>query len=118
MSLPKYFEDNVRISDERSLLASGEDYPFFEVPKNLGNKLILQSFIKTEGIKAVQKNQKHAKKKIVCVDCGETFWFKGAEQKYFKKHKLEEPKRCAECRAKRKEHFKRLEKGVLFSYER
>lgn len=43
-------------------------------------------------------------KKIVCKDCGEEFIFSVAEQEFFKEKGFEyEPKRCLECRRKRRQ---------------
>jgi len=41
-------------------------------------------------------------KKIICKDCGEEFEFSIAEQEFFKLRDFEDPKRCLECRRKRK----------------
>lgn len=41
-------------------------------------------------------------KRIRCKDCGETFEFGTGEQAYFWSKGMSEPKRCHECRAKRK----------------
>jgi len=41
-------------------------------------------------------------KQIKCLDCGEEFTFTGGEQKYFITKGLSLPKRCLDCRAKRK----------------
>ncbi|RZN42891.1 MAG: hypothetical protein EF813_00965 [Methanosarcinales archaeon] len=34
---------------------------------------------------------------IDCVRCGETFVFTGAEQKWYRKRRLSQPKRCPDC---------------------
>ena len=44
-------------------------------------------------------------KTIFCKDCGKPFTFDEGEQKYYKKHLLEEPKRCKACRKERKLNF-------------
>ena len=42
-------------------------------------------------------------KTLVCVDCGEEFVFSASEQEFFaEKGFANEPKRCPECRSKRK----------------
>ena len=42
-------------------------------------------------------------KKLVCKDCGQEFIFTAGEQDFYKEKGLEnEPKRCKECRDKRK----------------
>jgi DNA-directed RNA polymerase subunit RPC12/RpoP len=41
-------------------------------------------------------------KKLVCVECGRDFEFAIGEQLYFKSKCLSEPKRCPQCRLKRK----------------
>jgi hypothetical protein len=38
-----------------------------------------------------------------CVDCGEGFLFSVGEQRFYEAKGLEVPKRCPECREKRKE---------------
>jgi hypothetical protein len=40
---------------------------------------------------------------LVCVDCGVEFSFTSGEQLYFASKGLSEPKRCENCRRKRKE---------------
>ena len=37
-----------------------------------------------------------------CVDCGDGFLFSKGEQKFYQAQELEVPKRCPECREKRK----------------
>lgn len=41
-------------------------------------------------------------KTIPCVDCGQEFIFTEGEQEYYKTHKLYPPKRCKECRDKKR----------------
>ncbi len=41
-------------------------------------------------------------KRIACVDCGVQFIFGPGEQRYFLSKGLSEPKRCPQCRLKRK----------------
>lgn len=43
-------------------------------------------------------------KKLICKDCGKTFLFTEAEQEFYKKKNFEnEPQRCPECRAAKKQ---------------
>ena len=39
---------------------------------------------------------------LECVDCGEEFIFEAGEQAYFQSKELSTPKRCPECRARRR----------------
>jgi DNA-directed RNA polymerase subunit RPC12/RpoP len=39
---------------------------------------------------------------LKCVQCGAEFVFTAGEQSVFEQRELSEPKRCQECRAKRK----------------
>ena len=39
---------------------------------------------------------------IRCVECGRTFTWSYDEQRYFRLHKLEAPKRCPACRSHRR----------------
>ena len=41
-------------------------------------------------------------KRLKCIDCGATFTFTVGEQRYFLSKGLSEPKRCPQCRLKRK----------------
>ena len=41
-------------------------------------------------------------KQIVCVDCGEEFEFSAGEQSFYKYKGLTEPKRCKNCRSKKR----------------
>lgn len=38
---------------------------------------------------------------LECWECGNTFIFTGGEQKYFKQHNFQQPKRCENCRMKK-----------------
>lgn len=40
---------------------------------------------------------------FICVGCNKPFSIPPAEQKYYEEHNLTLPKRCKECRSKRKE---------------
>ena len=49
-------------------------------------------------------------KELTCVDCGDTFTWTRGERYYYAAKGLSEPKRCSECRLKRKETL--LPEGV------
>jgi len=40
---------------------------------------------------------------LYCCDCGKSFIFSSGEQAYFQSKNLSQPKRCPECRKKRRE---------------
>lgn len=40
---------------------------------------------------------------LTCVDCGQEFILTVGEQDFYKRNNLAEPKRCSECRARRKQ---------------
>ncbi|MFC2022747.1 zinc-ribbon domain containing protein [Chloroflexota bacterium] len=40
--------------------------------------------------------------RIVCIDCGLNFVFSSGEQRYFISKGLSQPKRCSQCRLKRR----------------
>ena len=46
---------------------------------------------------------KNMDKQITCADCGKDFIFSTSEQHFFQSKNLTEPKRCKECRVKRKQ---------------
>lgn len=51
-------------------------------------------------------------KKIQCIDCGEEFTFTAGEQAFYKEKGLDnEPKRCRECRNKKKEERNRRQEN-------
>ena len=41
-------------------------------------------------------------RRIPCLDCGAIFTFTAGEQRYFLSKDLSEPKRCPQCRLKRR----------------
>lgn len=41
-------------------------------------------------------------KEVQCLDCGQMFIIEAGEQEFFKSKGFSLPKRCQECRAKRK----------------
>lgn len=41
-------------------------------------------------------------KELTCSDCGETFTFTTREQEFFREKGFSEPKRCKNCRDRRK----------------
>lgn len=49
---------------------------------------------------------------LECIDCGNSFVFSAGQQKFFKQHRLQQPKRCETCR----ERKKMLDIG-LFDYD-
>ena len=64
-------------------------------------------------------NNKQEKKTMTsnCRDCGKQFELSLNEQKFYKLHNLELPRRCAECRRKRKE-AKQVEENKKATEER
>ena len=95
MSFAKYFEDNMEIVEERTLLRQQETTPapVYHVSQEITTKiyLVTPKVVKVEP--ELPKKTKRKKKKIVCCDCGESFLFSGGEQKYYEERKLSEPKR-------------------------
>jgi hypothetical protein len=51
-------------------------------------------------------------KQLKCIDCGSEFILKSQEQKFYAKKRFPEPKRCRECRKKRKLHQEEEEKQI------
>ena len=51
----------------------------------------------------IMKGVTMEEKIIVCKDCGKEFVFTVGEQEFYKQHGFSEPKRCRDCRQKRKE---------------
>jgi hypothetical protein len=49
-------------------------------------------------------------KEITCVDCGEKFWFTERDQQFYKEKQYSEPKRCRDCRAKKKANWEHQQK--------
>ena len=41
-------------------------------------------------------------KNLVCTECGQHFTFEAGEQYYFRERGYQDPKRCPECRAKKR----------------
>lgn len=39
---------------------------------------------------------------LICVDCGESFQFSGAEQRFYAERGIRQPVRCGRCRAERR----------------
>jgi len=50
----------------------------------------------------IPRHNRYEDRTLKCIDCGEEFIFATGEQRYFEKRQLVEPKRCPECRQKRK----------------
>lgn len=48
-------------------------------------------------------NSETQDKTISCIDCGATFIFSVGEQHYFASKGLSEPKRCPQCRKRRRD---------------
>ena len=42
-------------------------------------------------------------KTLKCIDCEEEFVFSAGEQRFFREKNLSDPKRCASCRAKKRQ---------------
>lgn len=58
-------------------------------------------------------------KQLQCFDCGNTFIFTAGEQEFFaKKGFTNEPKRCQDCKAKKKAHTKENDPGVEMTARR
>jgi len=49
-------------------------------------------------------------KHIRCIDCGSDFEFTAGEQNYYKKRKLNWPKRCKTCARAKREKYEKEEK--------
>lgn len=50
-------------------------------------------------------DEQPADKTLVCVDCNDEFNFSGREQAFYKVHGYVDPRRCIECRKKKKARF-------------
>ncbi len=48
-------------------------------------------------------NETYTDKKIKCIDCGNEFVFTVRDQKFFQEQNWTEPKRCKDCRNKKKQ---------------
>lgn len=44
-------------------------------------------------------------KELSCVDCGNVFIYTSGEQEFFKSKEMNPPKRCKECRVKKKASY-------------
>ncbi len=71
--------------------------------------LILKEIIMKAKNKTILDTQDE---KIKCKECGNEFIFSVAEQQYFENLDFEKPKRCKECRQKRKVHFTTGSAGI------
>ena len=113
MGFPKYLEDNLKIIEERLALRQKENdpTPTYRATQKVSSKIcdVTNHIVKITP-KAPKKHKKK-KKNIVCCHCGKKFFFTRGEQNFYKKHKLSEPKRCPDCRQKRKEMFEALKKN-------
>jgi DNA replicative helicase MCM subunit Mcm2 (Cdc46/Mcm family) len=59
----------------------------------------------TTDVKILIKNKKELNmedKTLTCQDCGEEFIFTAGEQEFFEEKGFDEPRRCKECRDKKK----------------
>ena len=110
MGLAKYFEKNMEINEERAMLRKQDNRP---MP---AYNLCTSVHIETVKINVVIKAKKDISKIIVCRDCGTSFNFTRAEQKFYEQRELSTPKRCHCCRNKRKascmEITKQKEDGI------
>lgn len=104
MGLAKYFEKNVEINEERSMLRKQDNRP---IPTY---NLCTSVHMETLKINIVIKAKTDISKIIVCRDCGTSFNFSKAEQKFYEQHELSMPKRCPCCRNKRKASFMEINK--------
>ena len=88
MGMQKYLEDNLEIAEERVLLAQpdNEQSAVFLSEEEVRRVYVFSTRITKFKIDPPKKH-KRKKKKIVCLDCGETFFFTGGEQKYYEKCK-------------------------------
>ena len=104
--MAKYHEDNIEIMEERICMWRYAERPNYrQTELHESNTIRVITIPKPE----IQKEQKKAKKKtkvIECCECGRGFQFTGGEQHFYEKHDLSQPKRCPECRKRRKEMFK------------
>ena len=94
MGLVKYHEKNTEINEERAMLCKQSSVPIFYSSTPIHTETFKINIIKAKGGK---------KKVIVCRDCGTSFNFTAAEQRFYAQHELCLPKRCICCRNKRKE---------------
>ena len=110
MGYGKHFEDDFEIAEERHMLHREEvETPPIRLTQTIRSVLRITPIVKAPVVTETVKRQKRKGKQIVCCDCGATFRFGGGERIFFEKNKLTEPKRCPDCRRKRKTENK---KGV------
>jgi uncharacterized membrane protein YsdA (DUF1294 family) len=50
---------------------------------------------------------------IECVECGRTFVWSSGEQRYYREHRLDPPKRCEACRSQRKSERNSGMRGLM-----
>ena len=107
MGYGKHFEDDFEIAEERPMLHREEvETPPIRLTQTIRSVLRITPIVKAPVVTETVKRQKRKNKRIVCYDCGATFRFGEGERAYFEKNKLTEPKRCPDCRRKRKEKKK------------
>lgn len=107
MGFAKCSEDNIKIMEERLSLRWRNDESVYS--QSIESKIINKITIDTKVMQVTQNTPKKGKRKtkrIICCECNKSFKFTGGEQHYYERHNLSEPKRCPECREKRKELFK------------
>ncbi len=97
MSFAKYFEDDREIVEERVTLGKQKERPVW-----LSVTLIETVYAPSKP--QPPKKVRYKTKKLVCSDCGTSFFFEGGEQRYFALHNLREPKRCRTCRKARRQN--------------
>lgn len=55
--------------------------------------------------------------KLTCMDCGQEFVFSAGEQSFYLKKAFSEPKRCKDCRKKRKKDWRKRRRTLLRTLE-
>jgi len=55
--------------------------------------------------RAIRKRKRESGDTIACVECKKTFWLSTAEKEFFEKKNLDMPKRCPDCRKKRRNTY-------------
>ena len=109
MGIVKYYEDNMKIREERYLLMREEE----PMPIYRRRPIAETTYINTKEViidTTKNKKQKRKTEKMLCCECNAAFLFTGGEQKFYEDHKLSKPKRCPQCRKKNKK--KNETKGI------
>ena len=99
MGWAKYAEDNYEMIQERWDRMDGQKsiVAVTAVIPSMVCAVKVSMEISEEPKKASMKD-----KSLYCIECGEQFTFTAGEQKYYKRHELDQPKRCKCCREIRK----------------